>query len=400
MALHPTLCNGSYRVRFMNQGKRLCVYFGTDDHATATRLCRKLELDLLNGTLQDDLKAYSLKYESSSNPGSAKPVNPGPSKAKAITLIELWDEWLSSLDLPLHTLNGHYHATRQVIPSQALWDDVQWFKDYMGKVTHATIVKRLSLIRACIQWHISQGNIQGINVWHTIKLQSRPGMVSKTVNPFSESEIQAILEAFQTNQFCPKESRFTHSHYLPLVKFLFTYGTRIGECLALTWQDIDFINDVITIDKAVSRDLESSPYASRKIVKDTKTGIVNYLPLVQPIKDMLICLKESSNNPLVFPGHKGNIMDSKRFRLVWKSILDGLGIPYRYPYMARHTVLSNVAKNHGLAAAASLAGHKDLTMVSKHYVKFIGDKKDIIPNLISKPINNTQNINHNLIKTA
>lgn len=381
MPLSPKLCNGSYRVQFTHQGKRHTVYFGTDDSATATRLCRKLELDLLNGTLQVNLKAYSLKFEQSSNPGIQAIPSLKSDKGKGKALIELWDVWLKTLDLSPNTLNNDYWDVKKIIPTDALWDDVAWFKAWATDKANATIRKRKGYLKRCIQWHLSQGTIQGLNPWETIKVSNNLKSNKNNVNPFTETEISLILDAFKTNQFCPSASHFKHDHYLPLVKFLFTYGCRIGEALALTWDKVDFINDVITIDCAVSDDTSDNPYASKKVVKETKTGIINYLPITESIKAMLIELKDKSNNPLVFPGHKGKILSHARFRIIWKSILDGLGLVYRYPYMARHTVLSNVAKNHGLAAAASLAGHKDLTMVSKHYVKFIGDKKDIIPSL-------------------
>ena len=63
MSLMPRLCNGSYRVQFTHAGKRNTAYLGTDDLSTATRLCRKIKLDMLNGTLQSNLRAYSLKHE-------------------------------------------------------------------------------------------------------------------------------------------------------------------------------------------------------------------------------------------------------------------------------------------------------------------------------------------------
>lgn len=54
-------------------------------------------------------------------------------------------------------------------------------------------------------------------------------------------------------------------------------------------------------------------------------------------------------------------------------------IRYSYSYQLRCTALSEVAKEHGLAAA--LAGHRDLNIVSKHYVKHSGEIP--VANLVS-----------------
>lgn len=92
--------------------------------------------------------------------------------------------------------------------------------------------------------------------------------------------------------------------------------------------------------------------------------------------------KDSKPNSLVFPGARSKgILDIDSFREVWKQILTGLGIDYRKPYNTRHTALSHIAQDHGLLAAAKVAGHKSLDMVSRHYARFTGDLKDVMPEL-------------------
>jgi integrase len=91
--------------------------------------------------------------------------------------------------------------------------------------------------------------------------------------------------------------------------------------------------------------------------------------------------KDAKPDSLVFPGARGGgVLDTRAFRETWKKVLDGLGLPYRNPYQTRHTALSHIAQNHGLLAAAKVAGHKSLDMVSRHYARFAGDLKDVMPN--------------------
>jgi integrase len=173
------------------------------------------------------------------------------------------------------------------------------------------------------------------------------------------------------------------SHYVPFITFLLTYGVRLGEAIAVRWSRVDFQHRIIVIDSALGRDLERSINATAKVLRPTKTCDVRYLPMTDDIEAMLHYLMQSNRKvtpeSFVFEGHIGRYIDTRNFRLVWKTVLERLGIPYRYPYQCRHTVLSHVASEHGLAAAASLAGHKSLDMASRHYIKFTGSLSDVIP---------------------
>jgi integrase len=134
----------------------------------------------------------------------------------------------------------------------------------------------------------------------------------------------------------------------------------------------------------MGKNLESSPYATRKVRKETKTGETRYLPLSSDLRELLLAHKTVDAKPdsLVFIGARGKgVLDIRAFRETWKKVLNGLGLEYRKPYQTRHTALSNIAQNHGLLAAAKVAGHKSLDMVSRHYARFTGDLEDVMPDL-------------------
>lgn len=62
-------------------------------------------------------------------------------------------------------------------------------------------------------------------------------------------------------------------------------GCRISEVLALTKNDIDFVNNTINIDKIVYLD----PLSKKLIIKDTKNEASrSIIPLVEPLKNILI----------------------------------------------------------------------------------------------------------------
>lgn len=364
---------GWYRCRFTIAGKRYAVYYGTRDYATAVRLHRKLQNDVLNGTLNPDLKSYSLRYSLQVNTSPAQP---------RITLQQLWDKWVETLNLEPSVRHNHYHWTRTAIPEKALWYETAWFLKKSAEWSASTARPRLSAIRRCVDWGIATGLISGENPWRSVKLRCKRGQ--SRIKPFSRSEVQAIVRAFSEDTFCSKNANTKHSYYLPFVKFLFTYGTRLGEAIALTWDKVLWEDRLIVIEQTASRNLSQSPTTSSLILKETKTGEIHFLYLTPSMEKMLKEIKETSDSPYVFPGRRGGLIDINSFRKAWRRVLEGLGIPYRYPYQCRHTVLSYVAKVHGLPAAAELAGHKSLEMVTRHYAKFVGCQADIIPNLVEE----------------
>jgi integrase len=100
---------------------------------------------------------------------------------------------------------------------------------------------------------------------------------------------------------------------------MFLTGCRPGEAIALTWEDVDWGNGQIFINKAAKRDLASSSYATKKIVGQTKTGSTGYIPFQGRLKELVEELPHREG--LLFPGHKGGIMDIRRFRGIWAQVL-------------------------------------------------------------------------------
>lgn len=376
MKFNLSIDKGTYRIDFLLNGKRKYFYPSTSDELTAKNLLRRMEFDWEQGQFDLSLKSYKLKNRVQVAKAAPNPSNlVSKSTAK---LLPLWDKWVKTLDLPLRTLNDHYHCCRVMIAKvNPAWDDITWF--VQSDLSASTWNTRRRFIKSCIIWALSEGIIEGKNPWNGLKARRE----SKTgANPLNREETQLIIQAFEDNRFCSPNSPCKHSYYLPYLKFLLFTAARPGEVIALQWKHIDFENNLIEIAEAMGKDLELSPYATRKVRKETKTGEVRFLPLSPALKELLLAHKpvDATPNALVFTGARGKgILDIRAFREAWKKVLNGLGLEYRKPYQTRHTALSHIAQNHGLLAAAKVAGHKSLDMVSRHYARFTGDLRDVMP---------------------
>ena len=358
---------GRYRPRFKLDGRSITHYFGTDDHSTAERLAKRMRLQWELNEFDRSLTSYKARI--SDDTTQQEPATDDKPWPPYTYLKDAYKAWLDSLNLPAQTRNNHYHwLGRMVEKANPELDQIAWFVNDT-KLSAKTWNERKSYLASCYDWLIEQDAWRETN--HYKALKARKASKTDRVKPFSKDEIKLILEALSSDTYVKPSSNYPHSHYVPFVRFLFITGTRLGEAIALTWDCIDEENSLIAIKQALGRALSSSPNTRRKVLKETKTGAIHYLPLNDELRKIFNC--QNKDSKYIFPNHAGNShIDTDSFRkTVWKPVLAKLGIPYRYPYQSRHTVLSEVAKTQGLLAASKLAGHTDAKMVSKHYAKYI-----------------------------
>lgn len=370
MKFNLTCDKGNYRIDFTLARKRKRFYPGTKDETTAKQIHKQMVYEWETGQFDSSLNRYHLTNRKQ-KPSESTTTNISTRKQiLAPYLLDLWDKWVESLHLAESTKNGHYHYIRQAIKKHnPQVDNVDWFVVLRDTWSAKTWKDRRNYIKSCINWAINEGEFTGKNPYLGLKVR-KERQVDK-VKPFTSSEIRQILKAFDTDQFCHPSSAYKHSQYSPFVRFLFITACRLGEATGLTWDCVDFESRIIVIKQALGRDTAKSPNTTRKILKETKTGNVHYIPMNSALFSLLESIKPERLDGFVFKGHRGAYIDTSSFRRrVWKPILEKLGIEYRYPYQTRHTALSAVASSQGLLAAAKLAGHKSLDMVSRHYARF------------------------------
>jgi|GEM_PF-822581 len=381
--------NGTIALSFEHRNKRFVVSgLGNYDDAKQLQQVKETEQRIKQDRKSDnfpfiDNESIKLYYFPSTEDKQQMIARTIASERKADKrnpeLLTIWDKWLLTLGLSQATLNNHYYCCRQMIVKagnpKAL--DVNWFDGLRESLSSQTFNQRKAMLKSCLTWAISNDLVSGKNPYDSLK--PKKSERNDHAKPFSREEIVAIIDAFKSDRFVPKSSRFAHSHYLPFIKFQFITGCRPGEAIALQWKwkHIDFENRRILIEQALGRDLASSPYASKKVLKSTKTGAIGFIPLNNDLHDMLINHKPNNicATDWVFLGHHGSYISTSSFRDTWKLVLTGLEIEYRYPYQMKHTALSYVATQQGLLAASKLARHTDVTMAARHYARFVDEVK-------------------------
>ncbi|AFY31803.1 tyrosine recombinase XerC [Calothrix sp. PCC 7507] len=346
-AIAPTNNNGSIQLKLSWGGKRYSFnpvpgghYTDKRDLLTAQAIATKIQNDILANNFDPTLDRYRL--------------SPKLNKSKPVTLIEIWDLWVESLELPAHTKADHYHWVRQMILKAKLeLTSTTWLTT--TKLAPRTYNERLGMLKACFDWAVSQSYVES-NPY--IALKSRKGGKAKVV-PFTLCEAKSIFDGFREH----------YPHYLPFVLFLMTTGTRTAEAIGLRWKHIDLATGTVTISESMPRDLLGNGYT--RIRKDTKTGNTRCFVVPKELLEVIINMQPSpcGQEDLVFLSPKGCIIDADNFReRQWKRVLEKQGIPYRKPYTARHTMISHaIEKGVPITGLAYLVGHKDTSMIIKTY---------------------------------
>ena len=103
----------------------------------------------------------------------------------------------------------------------------------------------------------------------------------KEIDPFTVSERDAIIEAFENHRY--------YKHYTNFVRFLFLTGCRTGEAIALKWKHVDRQLTNITFCESYS-----SHFGIRK---DTKNHQSRQFPINAQLRSLLTSIKPGNLDP-------------------------------------------------------------------------------------------------------
>jgi integrase len=151
------------------------------------------------------------------------------------------------------------------------------------------------------------------------------------------------------------------------IRFACATGLRPEEWAALTFDDVDFRNRTVSVNKVwVKGSLRTDrgkTDSSFRTVALQQRAIDALTPLPRPI----------DGSALVFPAPGGGYIDLNNWRRrVWRRAMDKSGVRYRPPGKMRHTYATLA-----LAAGATLdwighqLGHSDLRVTNKYYARYV-----------------------------
>lgn len=193
-------------------------------------------------------------------------------------------------------------------------------------------------------------------------IKSQKELEQEDIEPFSKEDISNLLNS----------SSGLLKDFLGIA---FYTGARTGELLALKIQDIDFINNTISISKQ---------FTARKLKDTLKTkGSKRIIPLFAPAVPYFNSLIEYAKDNRSFylfsklgkPNELNsidNIRGTKRYG-IWSKLLKECDLTYRKLYNTRHTFAIHMLKSGYISASeiAQILGHTSSKTMFDHYAKFI-----------------------------
>lgn len=203
------------------------------------------------------------------------------------------------------------------------------------------------------------------------KIMSREAYnVEAEADPFSAAEILTLLEAY------PGQVR-------NVFQFSFYTGMRPGEVIALRWDSIDWLSMQVKVERSraagVSRE-ELKTKSSRRLV-DLRQGAYEALLAQRQYSELA--------GGLVFldPATGKGWDTTGRLSIYWATMIRRSKIRYRKPYQTRHTFASTLlsAGENPLYVAKQM-GHKDTTMLTRHYSRWIEQENGDLPREYQKAV--------------
>lgn len=248
------------------------------------------------------------------------------------------------------------------------------------KLNPATVRKIYIVIQSIFHRGVEQGFIRESPCRNVILPKNR----NKKKRPvLDEQQTRDFLTLLETKPWDEDVKR--------IIKVLLYTGMRCGECLALSWEDIDFDNMTISINHNLA-DVGGKHYLTTpKTESSIRTiGMSKILANIlkeqkQYIKELSEALGSSFAHPeMVFTSALGNYHDRNALNTSFKRFLKGTGYEFLTLHQLRHcnaTLLLNSGVD--LKIVSEHLGHCDIGVTANIYADVLKSTKAKVADLIS-----------------
>ena len=232
-----------------------------------------------------------------------------------------------------------------------------------------------NIIHDCLNKAVKNG-LMIKNVADDITL---PKIIKKEIRVFTVYEQELFIE----------EAKKIYSGEV----FIFNLGTglRIGELLALSWNDVNFNEEIIRIKRTLNivKDLDDSESKWHKEFGTPKTESSNRsIPLLPELVTLLRQIQQKQkeliefagsayeNSNLIFSTQLGRPLDPRNMQRTFKTIAYKANITGASIHSCRHTFATRGLENGiELRVMQELLGHASIKMTADLYTHVLPDKK-------------------------
>ena len=307
----------------------------------------------------------------------------GDEKMKLKELLELWLERYMKHTIKIRTYNRYksiceLHLIKDLgeyeleeLKPNVLQDFL--LKKIDGNYSTNTIKGIVSVLKQALRLAITLEFVDK-EYCSDLKMSSSE---EKEISVFTKKE-QQVIESFCLNH--------KKRNYIGIVICLYT-GIRLGELLALTWDDIDFNSNLLTINKtSYSAKVDGK---TQIIVDKPKTKKSNrVIPLPNQLVKLLKIIKKESNSKYVIITRNSGMVGNRSYQRTFKFILKKVNVPYRNFHSLRHTFATNAIElGMDVKTLAEILGHTNAMITLNRYSHSLLNYKIEMMNKLGKNLN-------------
>lgn len=227
----------------------------------------------------------------------------------------------------------------------------------------STIHKQYHLLTAFLEYALVKGLIFR-PIHKAVQLPSRQAVKKRTKDIYAytaqeQARLRAVLDTGEM------------TGYLAAL-FMMETGMRVGECLALGWNDIDWFRRSITISKTFVR----LGNRNEQFVQDGAKSFASNrtIPMSTAAADILTRAWQTRASDFVFHNEDGEPLSYEAMRYQITKACNEAGVRYLGLHVFRHTFATN-CYNRGcdVKILSKLLGHADVSVTYNTYIHLFGD---------------------------
>ena len=148
-------------------------------------------------------------------------------------------------------------------------------------------------------------------------------------------------------------------------------GLRIGEALAIRWQDVDLGSDQpkLTVTGTVVYVKGQGFFRQEYPKTESSTRALVLPPFAVGVLLRRRVEAERSEHDVVFPSHNGKVHSLSNFHRQWRAASKAIGFAWVDLHDLRKTVATLLDEEASLETAKDQLGHASAAITQRHYVK-------------------------------
>lgn len=202
--------------------------------------------------------------------------------------------------------------------------------------------------------------------------------VKKRDQYFQLDELERVTEEILEHRF-----QISSYSYIVLMYLGYYLGLRIGEAIALSWDDIDFEENTVNIHSQVRETPKAAEMVRTELMKTPASKAV--LPLPYPLKEILLEWKSYQETKIktekICCSNKGHFLGHVNARQFLRNWFKEVGIEDFHFHALRHTFITNVVQHCDPKTASKLARHENVDVTLQVYTEVQDDRLADIMNL-------------------